>query len=61
MPCHVAFAVEESFDPHAAPRHPVRTIDDYLREREARAHNGHDKLISRFWIRVFNAPQNDSR
>jgi hypothetical protein len=61
MPFRVSFAVEESFDPHAAPRRPVRTIDDYLREREARAHNGHDELISRFRIRVFDAPRNDSQ
>jgi ferredoxin len=33
--CRVIVATEESFDPYAAPaRPPVRTTDDYLRERE---------------------------
>jgi ferredoxin len=36
--CRVIVAAEESFDPHGAPpRPPVRTTDDYLREREAKA------------------------
>ncbi len=26
---------EREFDPHAAPRPPMRTTDDYLRERDA--------------------------
>lgn len=30
--CRVAFVTEQEFDPHAAPRPPVRTTDDYLRE-----------------------------
>jgi len=30
--CRVAFVTEQEFDPHAAPRAPVRTTDDYLRE-----------------------------
>jgi ferredoxin len=35
--CRVIVAAEESFDPHGAPaRPPVRTTDDYLREREAK-------------------------
>jgi ferredoxin len=34
--CRVAFVTEREFDPHAAPRAPVRTTDDYLREREAK-------------------------
>jgi len=33
--CRVAFVTEHEFDPHAAPRAPVRTTDDYLRERES--------------------------
>ena len=33
--CRVAFVTEREFDPHASPRAPVRTTDDYLREREA--------------------------
>jgi ferredoxin len=41
--CRVAFVLEEGFDPHAAPPPPVRTTDDYLREREAHKHNGHGK------------------
>src|ERR1700722_12238810 len=32
--CRVAFVSEREFDPHAAPRPPVRTTDDYLRERD---------------------------
>jgi hypothetical protein len=44
MPCRVAFAAAERFDPHAAPTQPVRMIDDYLPEREARSHDGYDKL-----------------
>jgi hypothetical protein len=34
--CRVAVMAEEDFDPTAKPRPPVRTSDDYLREREAR-------------------------
>jgi ferredoxin len=41
--CRVAVAAEEGFDPHAVPRQPARTTDDYLREREAQKHNGRDK------------------
>ena len=33
--CRVAFVTAREFDPHAAPRAPARTTDDYLREREA--------------------------
>jgi ferredoxin len=33
--CRIAAAAEESFDPYAAQGRPVRTTDDYLREREA--------------------------
>jgi ferredoxin len=33
--CRVAFVTETEFDPHASPRAPARTTDDYLREREA--------------------------
>jgi ferredoxin len=32
--CRVAFIFENELDPHAAPGRPVRTTDDYLRERE---------------------------
>ncbi|MDB6098721.1 MAG: putative ferredoxin [Gammaproteobacteria bacterium] len=32
--CRVAFVTEENFDPYAPPRAPVRTTDDYLRERD---------------------------
>jgi len=32
--CRVIAATEASFDPHAPPRPPVRTTEDYLRERE---------------------------
>jgi ferredoxin len=32
--CRVVTVTEENFDPHAPPRPPVRTTDDYLRERE---------------------------
>jgi ferredoxin len=42
--CRVAVAAEESFDPYAVQRPLARTTDDYLREREARKHNGgHDE------------------
>jgi len=34
--CRVAFVTEQQFDPHAAPREPVRTTDDYQRERESK-------------------------
>jgi ferredoxin len=33
--CRVAFVAEEDFDPYGKPRPPVRTTEDYLREREA--------------------------
>jgi ferredoxin len=33
--CRVAYVTEREFDPHAAPRAPARTTDDYLRERDA--------------------------
>jgi ferredoxin len=32
--CRVAFVSEENLDPYGPPRAPVRTTDDYLRERE---------------------------
>lgn len=32
--CRVGFITDREFDPHAPPRAPVRTTDDYLRERE---------------------------
>jgi ferredoxin len=34
--CRAIAATEASFDPHAPPRPPVRTTEDYLREREER-------------------------
>ena len=30
--CRVAVVTEQEFDPHAAPRAPVRTTEDYLRD-----------------------------
>jgi ferredoxin len=33
--CRVAVMAEEDFDPYSKPRPPVRTTEDYLREREA--------------------------
>jgi ferredoxin len=33
--CRVAVAAEESFDPYGTTKQPMRTTDDYLREREA--------------------------
>ena len=33
--CRVAFISEKDFDPYAAPRAPVRTTEDHLRERDA--------------------------
>jgi ferredoxin len=35
--CRVAVMAEEDFDPYGKPRPPVRTTDDYLREREEKA------------------------
>ena len=32
--CRVAFVSEKEFDPYEPPRTPVRTTDDYLRERD---------------------------
>jgi ferredoxin len=32
--CRVAFVSEKEFDPYGPPRTPVRTTDDYLRERD---------------------------
>ena len=32
--CRVAVMAEDDFDPYAKPRPPVRTTEDYLRERE---------------------------
>ena len=34
--CRVAVMAEEDFDPYGKPRPPVRTTEDYLREREER-------------------------
>jgi hypothetical protein len=33
--CRVEAVVNESFDPHAVPRPPTMTTEDYLRAREA--------------------------
>jgi ferredoxin len=33
--CRVAFVSEKEFDPYGPPRAPVRTTEDYLRERDA--------------------------
>jgi ferredoxin len=35
--CRVAVMAEEDFDPYGKPRPPVRTTEDYLREREDKA------------------------
>ena len=38
--CRVTAMAEEKFDPFATtPRPPVRTTDDYLREREQKGEN----------------------
>ena len=36
-------AAEQGFDPYGAQKPPVRTTDDYLREREVQQNNGQDK------------------
>jgi ferredoxin len=44
--CRVIVTAEESFDPHTVtsrPRPPVRTSDDYLREREEEQEHSRDK------------------
>ena len=41
--CRVAVAAEQGFDPYGAQKPPVRTTDDYLREREVQQNNGQDK------------------
>jgi ferredoxin len=38
--CRVAVMAEDDFDPYAKPRPPVRTTEDYLREREDKAGDG---------------------
>jgi ferredoxin len=38
--CRAIAATEASFDPHAPPRPPVRTTEDYLREREEEERKG---------------------
>ncbi|MEX2033572.1 MAG: 4Fe-4S binding protein, partial [Xanthobacteraceae bacterium] len=38
--CRVIAVTEEEFDPYGKPRPPVRTTDDYLREREEKAREG---------------------
>ena len=38
--CRVAVMAEEDFDPHGKPRPPVRTTEDYLRERDEKAREG---------------------
>jgi ferredoxin len=38
--CRVAVMAEEDFDPYGKPRPPVRTTEDYLREREEKANEG---------------------
>ena len=38
--CRVAVMSEEDFDPYGKPRPPVRTTEDYLRERDEKARNG---------------------
>ena len=42
--CRVGAVMEDDFDPHGAPaRPPVRTSDDYIRERETRAKAAKDE------------------
>jgi ferredoxin len=41
--CRVAAAAEESFDPYGTTKQPIRTTDDYLREREAHNLAGNEK------------------
>ena len=38
--CRVAVMAEEDFDPYGKPRPPVRTTEDYLRERDEKAREG---------------------
>jgi ferredoxin len=38
--CRAAVMAEEDFDPYGKPRPPVRTTEDYLREREEKANEG---------------------
>ena len=50
--CRVAFVSEKEFDPYAAPRAPVRTTDDYLRERdESNAREGRRRAAAAMLIR----------
>jgi ferredoxin len=41
--CRVAVVSEENFDPYGPPRTPVRTTDDYLRERDERGKSAEDE------------------
>jgi hypothetical protein len=41
--CRVVVAAEEGFDPYGPQKQPVRTTDDYLREREAPTRADRDK------------------
>ncbi len=38
--CRVAVMAEQDFDPHGKPRPPVRTTEDYLRERDEKLREG---------------------
>ncbi len=38
--CRVTVMSEEDFDPYGKPRPPVRTTEDYLRDRDEKARNG---------------------
>jgi ferredoxin len=38
--CRVAVMAEQDFDPHGTPRPPVRTTEDYLRERDEKLRKG---------------------
>ena len=44
--CRVAVMAEEDFDPYGKPRPPVRTTEDYLREREAQRDTKPEILIA---------------
>jgi hypothetical protein len=41
--CRIAVAAEEGFDPYGTQKQPIRTTDDYLREREAQKYDTQDK------------------
>jgi ferredoxin len=44
--CRVAFVLEEDFDPHGASSQPIRTTEDYLRDRETREKPGKGESLT---------------